>query len=94
MELEKARVRLVQILGRGAAERYPPFAAVALARFDCWVDRSPVWPEAAEAARCRREFEENMATLEEAFQRSALIPGLVGRIGDAASQATRGWTMS
>ena len=67
--LEQSRARLVQDLAEGAAERYPAFTAVALARFDCWAERAQAWPEGGEAQRCRREFEENLLTLEEARAR-------------------------
>jgi hypothetical protein len=65
-ELERARARLERSLVPGAA-RLPAFAAVALARFDCWAERAPKLPDGTDAARCRREYEENQITLEEAL---------------------------
>lgn len=72
--LRGARERLLLALSRSAAERFPPFAAVALARFDCWAERSRAWVDSSEAVRCRREFEENMLTLEEALKNPNLNP--------------------
>ena len=70
-ELTHGRVRLLDAMRRRAAERYPAFAAVALARFDCWADRERAWIRCGEAQRCRQEFDENVTTIEEALSRAA-----------------------
>ena len=69
-ELARARTRLARSLASGAPQRFPAFAAVSLARFDCWAERSANLPLGVDAERCRREFEENQITLEEALSRT------------------------
>lgn len=69
-EYVQARKRLVDALDAGARESLPSVAAVAQARFDCWVERTSEHNDMAYIEKCRQEFFDALARIE-----GAPIPG-------------------
>ncbi len=67
LELAVARSRLVRALGpnRGRID-FPNEAAIAQARFDCWVEQAEENAQPDHIAACKSEFEAALATLEAA----------------------------
>lgn len=63
-DLSLWRIRLGIAIERHRAGPQAETAAIALARFDCWVDRAAEHARAAEAAKCRGEFIDAMRALE------------------------------
>lgn len=64
-DLQYARHRLMQALGRGAAQRLPKLAANAQVAFDCWMEQQEENLQPHDVARCRRDFEAFIVRLEE-----------------------------
>lgn len=63
-ELSAARDRLMNALGRGARDFAPTEAAIAQARFDCWVElQEENWQE-NDITACRGDFMNAMAALD------------------------------
>lgn len=58
------RGRLITAFAAGARTQHPARAAVAQARFDCWVERTAGRAEADAIEQCRREFLAALATIE------------------------------
>jgi OOP family OmpA-OmpF porin len=68
--LNEARGRLLQALQRGAGEQLPAVAAVAQARFDCWVEQQQENWQQHHIAACREGFRTAMKKLDEAAVRT------------------------
>lgn len=64
-DLQYARHRLMQALGRGAAQRLPKLAANAQVAFDCWMEQQEENLQPHDVARCRRDFEAFIVRLED-----------------------------
>ena len=64
-ELTDARARLVAALNGGAREAFPIEAAIAQAKFDCWVEQQEENHQPDHIAACRDEFYAALARLEE-----------------------------
>ncbi len=64
-ELSVWRIRLALALDKHRTGARAAAAAVALARYDCWVDRAAERAGAAHAAKCRGEFIDAMRELED-----------------------------
>jgi OOP family OmpA-OmpF porin len=64
--LIEARRRLVQALHNGAGKRLPKVAAVAQARFDCWVEQQQENWQRHHIAACRKGFQAAMEKLDKA----------------------------
>lgn len=63
-ELQSARGRLAKVLGEGARESHPQDAAVAQAKFDCWVEQQEENHQPEHIAACRDGFMTTVAELE------------------------------
>ncbi len=61
-ELATGRSRLVAVYDLGAREMYPDVAAVAQARFDCWIEQQEENFQPGDINKCKREF---LAALEQ-----------------------------
>ncbi|WP_299623565.1 OmpA family protein [Pelagibius sp.] len=55
-ELASARGRLVALLDANARTKAPEDAAIAQARFDCWIEQQEEGHQSEDIARCRDEF--------------------------------------
>jgi len=66
--LIEARGKLVGVLEKGAREVAPHEAAVAQARFDCWVEQQEEGHQLDDIAACRNQFHAALAKLDEAMQ--------------------------
>ncbi|MEQ9491837.1 MAG: OmpA family protein [Alphaproteobacteria bacterium] len=66
--LTDARVRLVQALSDGGAQKAPEAAALAQVMFDCWMQEQEENIQPADIAACRSDFELWMRTLEAALE--------------------------
>jgi OOP family OmpA-OmpF porin len=65
--LQSARVRLMQALAAGAAQKAPADAANAQSNFDCWAEEQEEGWETEEIARCKNGFESAMHATEMAM---------------------------
>lgn len=63
-ELSEARQRLVTALNGGAREEFPVEAAIAQAKFDCWVEQQEENHQPDHIAACRDEFFAAMEQIE------------------------------
>ncbi len=63
-ELSTARGRLIVAYDMGAREQAPQQAAVAQARFDCWIEQQEENWQEDDIAACKNQFMEAMAALE------------------------------
>lgn len=70
-DLSLWRIRLDLALEKHRTGPHAISAAIALARYDCWVDRAAEHARAAHAAKCRGEFIDAMRTLEDGSAVSA-----------------------
>ncbi len=68
--LIEARRRLVAALQGGAGKRLPEAAAVAQARFDCWIEQQEENWQAHHIAACREGFRKAMKELDQAAVRT------------------------
>ncbi len=66
--LTDARVRLIQALSAGGAQKAPEAAALAQVMFDCWMQEQEENIQPADIAACRSDFELWMRTLEAALE--------------------------
>ena len=66
------RGRLVSAFAAGARTRHPARAAIAQARFDCWIERTAGRAEADAIEQCRREFLAALATIEGGANREGI----------------------
>lgn len=62
-ELSSARSKLVMALDRGAREANPSVAAVAQARFDCWIEQQEENWQKEDISGCKTQFFEALNTL-------------------------------
>lgn len=69
-ELGLGRARLVTVFDLGAREAYPDVAAVAQARFDCWIENQEENFQQEEIEACKREFLSALQQLEGAMPSS------------------------
>ncbi len=67
-ELNAARDKLVSALDEGGRDLAPREAAIAQARYDCWVEQQEEGHQPAHIAACRTDFDAAMANLEAAMQ--------------------------
>jgi outer membrane protein OmpA-like peptidoglycan-associated protein len=72
-DLSLWRIRLELALEKHRAGPRAVAAALALARYDCWVDRAAEHARPAEAAKCRGEFIDAMREIEETAARSETV---------------------
>lgn len=72
--LTQARNQLVQALNAGGRERHPSLAALAQAKFDCWVEQQEENHQAEHIASCRREFNAAMRELDNTMAFSIQAP--------------------
>jgi OmpA-OmpF porin, OOP family len=63
-ELDAARARLVAAFAAGARETLPETAAVAQAKFDCWMEQQEENFQLDHIAACKQEFDREIALLE------------------------------
>ncbi len=60
----RARKRLIDALDAGARDTMPQTAAIAQARFDCWVERTSERNDDSYVEKCRREFLDALSRIE------------------------------
>lgn len=63
-QLSDGRARLMAVLGGGARQSEPVTAAVAIARFDCWIEQQEENWQWTHIAACRDGFFANLTALE------------------------------
>ena len=73
-ELTDARARLIKVLDGGSRDSFPVDAAVAQARFDCWIEQQEENHQPDHIAACRDEFILAMATIQSALPPPAPAP--------------------
>jgi OOP family OmpA-OmpF porin len=77
--LLSGRQKLVDMLDNGGREQAPDLAAVAQARFDCWVERAEKSTAVEDAGVCHSQFDEALtqaqAAIDKANQPPAQKPG-------------------
>lgn len=73
-ELGTARGRLVVAFDTGAREMYPQEAAVAQARFDCWIEQQEENWQADDIANCKNQFMQAMDSLEAKLPKAMTPP--------------------
>lgn len=73
-ELTIARGRLVRAFDIGAREIAPVEAAVAQARFDCWIEQQEENWQLGDIVACKSEFEDAMANLESLLSQRVAEP--------------------
>lgn len=78
-EMTPARAELLDVLDRGGREMIPDTAAVAQARFDCWVmgqetDRGTLETKPVDADSCKSQFMAALETLEAGVPVKASVP--------------------
>ena len=66
--LVEARGDLMDAFGRGGKEKAPEAAAIAQAKYDCWVEQQEEGHQPTHIAACRQEFITALAALEGAMQ--------------------------
>ena len=67
-ELAAARSELMDALNGGGREKAPADAAIAQARYDCWVEETEEGHEPDDIARCRDEFWAALARVQDAIK--------------------------
>jgi OOP family OmpA-OmpF porin len=73
-ELGTARGRLVVAFDLGARDVAPQLAAIAQARFDCWIEQQEENWQEADIVACKSQFQEAMNQLEGMLQKPAPLP--------------------
>lgn len=76
-ELQSARAGLVDVLDKGARESAPREAAIAQAKYDCWVEQQEEGHQFDHIAACREAFRTAMTGLENAMAKTAEAPAVV-----------------
>ena len=71
-ELGNARARLMNVLDLGARELMPDQAAIAQARFDCWIEQQEENWQDNHISQCKASFMEALAVLESQIQAVAM----------------------
>ena len=72
-ELSGARGRLITALDRGGRDKAPDRAALAQAKYDCWVEQQEENHQPDHIAACRGEFEAALAELEESMTEKKVV---------------------
>jgi len=83
-ELAQAGINLVTALDGGAREDHPKEAAIAQAKFDCWVEQQEEDWQLAHIAACKRDFYAAMADLERVYE----APKQVGTVWKPITEGT------
>jgi len=81
-ELTDARAKLVAALDQGAREASPKPAAIAQAKFDCWVEEAAEAGQDDDEAACQKAFEAALAQLQTVKQAPAaaqVAPAVPGK---------------
>ncbi len=73
-ELGTARGRLVNAFDLGARDVAPQLAAVAQARFDCWIEQQEENWQEADIIACNNQFQDAMNQMEGMLQKPAPMP--------------------
>ncbi len=81
-QLSDGRARLMAVLGGGARQSAPVAAAVAIARFDCWIEQQEENWQWAHIAACRDGFFAKLTELE-----GDIIPPVGGAGGEPVAGA-------
>lgn len=71
--LVEARQGLMGAFAKGAKEKAPEAAAIAQAKYDCWVEQQEEGHQPAHIAACREEFQIAMGKLEGAMQTAETV---------------------
>lgn len=83
-ELDAARSRLLAAFASGAREAQPETAAVAQAKFDCWMEQQEENFQTDHIAACKAEFEKVIAMLESKPKPPAPAPAPVLPVSEPA----------
>lgn len=73
-DLQSARGRLSKVLSDGARDSHPDNAAVAQAKFDCWVEQQEENHQPDHIAACRDGFMTSMAEIESLMSPAVITP--------------------
>ncbi len=73
-DLQSARGRLAKVLSDGARDSYPQNAAVAQAKFDCWVEQQEENHQPDHIAACRDGFMTAVAEIEQLMAPAMVTP--------------------
>lgn len=72
--LTAGRQELMEAFALGGKEKAPEAAAIAQAKYDCWVEQQEEGHQPTHIAACRQEFMSAMAALQGAMQTAAVVP--------------------
>lgn len=72
--LVEGRQNLMAAFGKGGKEKAPEAAAIAQAKYDCWVEQQEEGHQPTHIAACRQEFQTALASLEGALQTAEVVP--------------------
>jgi OOP family OmpA-OmpF porin len=67
-ELSEGRRDLMDAFTRGGKEKAPEAAAIAQAKYDCWIEQQEEGHQPTHIAACREDFRAALATLDDAMQ--------------------------
>jgi OOP family OmpA-OmpF porin len=67
-ELVEGRRDLMDAFTRGGKEKAPEAAAIAQAKYDCWIEQQEEGHQPTHIAACREDFRAALATLDDAMQ--------------------------
>ena len=73
-DLRLARIQLLAAFSMGGREKAPQDAAIAQARYDCWVEEAKEDEQPEDIARCREEFWEALRRVQAALEPVAVAP--------------------
>jgi len=73
-ELEAARSELMTAFSQGGREQVPETAAIAQAKYDCWVEQQEEGHQPAHIAACRDQFAAALAALQGELQQAEAPP--------------------
>jgi len=73
-ELTSARSELMDAFSMGAKSKAPEAAAIAQAKYDCWVEQQEEGHQPTHIAACRQEFMTALAALQGAMQTAEVPP--------------------
>ncbi len=72
--LTEGRQELMQAFAMGGKEKAPEAAAIAQAKYDCWVEQQEEGHQPTHIAACRQEFITALAALQGAMQTAEVVP--------------------
>lgn len=72
--LTSGRQELMEAFAMGARQKAPEAAAIAQAKYDCWVEQQEEGHQPTHIAACRQEFTTAMAALQGAMQTAVVVP--------------------